>query len=370
MLDRLTWYFSDMNSGRPGACRLADVRLVTRRRIRVDAGAKAPDDVRAVCAGLGIRNHDVTADGMSLRSVWALGAGMLNLIGRLALRPNRVVVVQYPLGRGLELLPNFLSSPVVAFVHDLESLRKSASHQREYANLDRYDAVIVHSDAMADMVQSALPNKLIIVLGCFDYLTDDLHERSPSTQRPDRLYVVGNLHPDKAGYLYRLEPTKVPVNAFGPNCETGSLPSSVSWGGTLLPDRPTLPAANGFGLVWDGDSPHELRGATGRYLRYNMPHKLSLYLAAGIPVIVPQETASAEFVQLHGVGYAVRSVYEAAQRVNDCTPEGWLHLRKGVTRIRDEVVSGRHTINAVGAAVEALHGVSDGVVRCPQAARR
>lgn len=45
--------------------------------------------------------------------------------------------------------------------------------------------------------------------------------------------------------------------------------------------------------VWDGDSVDTCAGNTGAYLRYNNPHKTSLYLACGMPVIVWKEAAIA-----------------------------------------------------------------------------
>ncbi|NRO11242.1 Beta-1,6-galactofuranosyltransferase WbbI [Lactobacillus helveticus] len=47
---------------------------------------------------------------------------------------------------------------------------------------------------------------------------------------------------------------------------------------------------------------------TGNYLRYNDPHKLSLYLASGIPVIIWKKAAEAKFVEENKVGITVDSL--------------------------------------------------------------
>ena len=56
-----------------------------------------------------------------------------------------------------------------------------------------------------------------------------------------------------------------------------------------------------FGLVWDGTSLDGCNGRYGEYLKFNNPHKTSLYLSCGIPVIIWKEAALADFVEEHKV---------------------------------------------------------------------
>ena len=44
-------------------------------------------------------------------------------------------------------------------------------------------------------------------------------------------------------------------------------------------------------------------------------HKLSLYLAVGLPVIIWEKAAEAEFVLKENVGVTVKSLYELPQRL-------------------------------------------------------
>ena len=57
-----------------------------------------------------------------------------------------------------------------------------------------------------------------------------------------------------------------------------------------------------FGLVWDGMSSETCKGSFGEYLRINNPHKTSLYLASGIPVIIWSKAALAEFIEKNKCG--------------------------------------------------------------------
>ena len=45
----------------------------------------------------------------------------------------------------------------------------------------------------------------------------------------------------------------------------------------------------------------------------NISHKLSTYLAAGIPVIVPNTLSNSHLIEERGLGFAVNSLEEANQ---------------------------------------------------------
>ena len=61
------------------------------------------------------------------------------------------------------------------------------------------------------------------------------------------------------------------------------------------------------------------KGSFGEYLRINNPHKTSLYLASGIPVIIWSKAALAEFIEKNKCGITVDSLYEIADKlkIND-----------------------------------------------------
>ena len=307
------------------------------------ASAKAPADVRAVCISHGLAPIDLYDFDRS--TAWSRIWGSVRSALQLAASATRLasaddVVVQYPLGRINELIlvRMKLGSRSVCIVHDLEMLRRPAIARREEATLSRFDVVVAHSEAMADVVQASQPDRSVVVLEAFDFLGTP--PALPAAARPSCLYVFGNLSPEKAGYLYRLDTshTSPMVEVYGPHCEVDLLPNGVRWNGVLDPDEPSLGEIRGFGLVWDGDSPSTLAGPVGEYLKYNAPHKFSLYLALGIPVIVPSAAAIAPVVERYGLGVCVASVEEALRVVESCSESRWEQLvrsaRDGQRRVR------------------------------------
>lgn len=319
------------------------------------ASAKAPSDVRQVCLDHGLAPIDLYDFDRSSRAVslWAAArsaAQLLACASRLALASE--VVVQYPLGRVNERVIGRLKlgRRSVCLVHDLEMLRRPALAAREISTLSKFDVVIAHSDAMAEALKAQLPSLSVVVLEAFDFLGEA--PLLPSAPLPSCLYVMGNLIPDKATYLYRLDTggSPVAVEAYGPNCDARSLPAGVRWNGVLDPHDPDLGSIKGFGLVWDGDSPSALTGAPGEYLRYNSPHKLSLYLALGMPVVVPATAAVASVVERYGLGACVESIDEGLRFIERCSPSEWERMLEAVREAQRRVRSGSFVSAAIARA--------------------
>ena len=81
----------------------------------------------------------------------------------------------------------------------------------------------------------------------------------------------------------------------------------------------------GFGLVW-GNS--EDSADERDYYKENISYKLSTYLAAGIPVIVPDYLSNFDYICEKGVGFVVSSLEEANQLVQECTEDQYNYMAK------------------------------------------
>ena len=222
---------------------------------------------------------------------------------------------------------------IIGLVHDLESIRwalkKEVSVLRkirygleETAALKKADYVIVHNRKMMQFIHRK--NKISLDkmngLEIFDYLyAPNRIDRASNINSP--IVIAGNLSKEKSGYVYKL-PSTIPFNLYGANYdEKTCVDSNVNYLGVFPPDD--LPdALNGcFGLVWDGPSSETCEGICGEYLRYNNPHKTSLYLASGLPVIIWDKAALSRFVKKQGVGITVGSLSEIGDKINKLSKE-------------------------------------------------
>lgn len=115
------------------------------------------------------------------------------------------------------------------------------------------------------------------------------------------------------------------------------------------PQSPELKEKYHFGLIWEGESVDTCSGQMGQYIRFNNPHKFSLYLSLGLPVIVWKEAAIAPFVLKHGIGITIGS-FDDLEKINERVTEkeyrGYLENLRGLSaKVRngyflDKAISG------------------------------
>ena len=230
---------------------------------------------------------------------------------------------------------------LVFLIHDLDSLR-GIENNGERQFLETADVLVAHNQVMAEyLCERGYGDKAIRTLGLFDYLSE---EACPAcnTGDPREVVVAGNLMPSKAGYIYRLGQldSKVRFRLYGPNYQEGAPQAGVKYCGQYPPEQLPQVLRGGFGLVWDGDEIQSCSGVYGSYLRYNNPHKTSLYLACGLPVIVWDQSAIAEYVVEHHLGLAVRSLEELPRRLQRMDRAEYAALCQGAAEMGERLRRG------------------------------
>lgn len=237
-------------------------------------------------------------------------------------------------------------------IHDIYYLRddgnvyhdKNETQKLEVSFFNAADAVIVHNDVMKKKLANDGVTTPMVSLGVFDYLYDG---KSAEITQDDKIRLVfaGNLSPEKSGFIYQYKPDeRVAFNLYG--TKPDSLSSSFDYKGSFPPDDLIENIAGNYGLVWDGPSADTCTGSFGNYLRYNDPHKLSLYLAAGLPVVVWDEAALASFVTEAGIGKTISNLGQLADLPGVNTEE-YKTMRNQVLKYSANVRSGEYLISAV-----------------------
>lgn len=109
-----------------------------------------------------------------------------------------------------------------------------------------------------------------------------------------------------------------------------------------------------FGLIWDGEDINTCSGLNGNYMRYNNPHKLSLYIASGIPVITWKEAAIADFIIKNDIGICVESLSEIDEKLDRLSLERYNEILHNVYKVQEKVVNGCMIKNAIREAIEII----------------
>ena len=276
----------------------------------------------------------------------------------ITLTENDVLVLQFPLLwhslKALILMKLLRKRQFKAYllIHDIESLRNrsiKSFQDVKYAFLhflqnktvlERVDGIIAHNDKMKDvLVQLGIPEKKIISLEIFDYLIPHFEEKKTYEKRT--VVVAGNFDIKKAKYARQL-PDNPKFSIYGINFAEDNLPQNVHYNGAFSPDELPYYLEGGFGLVWDGDSPYTCSGMFGEYLKMNNPHKASLYLASGFPIIVWRQSALSDFVTKNNCGILVDSLFEIAERLDSISNDEYEELIRNSKKIGDNIRNGHY----------------------------
>lgn len=272
----------------------------------------------------------------------------------LAIKPNSIVAIQYPLlsiNNVFKYFIRVMKAKGVRFtcvIHDIESLRSGGDNPTSIAleikNLSYYDAIIVHNEQMRSWLYEKGLRVKMITLGIFDYLSDDYILKHKSVE--DVTFVfAGNLI--KSTFVYLLpELTAVKFNLYGPGFEPRNQSSgNVSWQGVFPPDEIANKIYGNFGLIWDGKSLDECDAVLGNYLKYNNPHKASLYIVAGLPLIAPDNSAIGRLIKELNIGILVKTLRDLEDI--KLTDEAYDTMRENVLAIRKRIIKGKYFGEAI-----------------------
>ena len=345
-----------------------------------NAGAKAPADVSAILAQAGftrlglrdVERRDVGGALAKLKGHRVAKNRWLEAVS--SLKKGDGVVMQVPFACHTIWFGKVVTAlrkkdiRLILLVHDLESVRLGLTGDVSFAQAQRFkleesavfsyaQAIIVHNDHMADFVAEHLgySRERIVSLRLFDYLVPDAPMGVPVYQAASvgfrKVIVAGNLRRDKAGYLYDI-PDDVDFEYFGDGYEPNESRPRVTYRGSFPADELPSKLDGGFGLVWDGPQGTTCSGVYGTYLTINNPHKTSLYLASGLPVVTWSKAAIADVIRDEGVGLCVESLYDLHDALAGVTEEAYVVMVNNARKVGERLRAGAFTLEAVHKACE------------------
>ncbi len=323
-----------------------------------NAGGKAPRDIETILKKKGFVSLPVEVRHGEKGKLFKRWRIIWTKMKRL--KAGDELLMQYPFDASSTIIPLIIKRlqlegiSVYILVHDLPTLSRGKNvdippHIRaktgitEKMIMTAADGVIVHSAPMKRYLKRKYGVKNIGVLKLFDYIMPEGLSARAGRELP--LVVAGNLHPEKSGYIYTL---REKLNLYGVGFDKNMAGDNIIYKGSFTPEELPGELEGSFGLVWDGPSREECSGITGRYLRYNSPHKLSLYIAAGLPVIVWDKAASAGIVKKEGLGICVSSLENIGEEIKKISQESYSDMLFSVNRFGDMLKNGHFTLKAVG----------------------
>ncbi|MGA3332047.1 galactofuranosyltransferase [Lactiplantibacillus pentosus] len=315
-----------------------------------NAGPKAKSDVNLFLNEDDFKNVDIH---LEYKKIVKLFLTDYQLKKQIDLNNKGIFILQYPLDS--KLISNRIKKMIndndkftsVCLIHDLKGLRvediDEESKIKEIDYLNSFDYLIVHNQSMKNWLLNRGISVKMFILNLFDY--NNPCEISDSYEY-DIVYA-GNLI--KANFLKELKLNSHKLNVCGVN-ELDHYPDNIIYNGSYYPEELPRYLNAKFGLVWDGDSIKNCSGNYGHYLKYNTPHKISLYLSSGIPVIVWKDSAMSEYIVNNNFGISVDSLESIDEILDSISIKEYQSMKDSVLEVANKLRRGffiKSTLNNI-----------------------
>ena len=334
-------------------------------KARFSAAGKAKIDCEETLQNIGFRNLGLprTTYTSTLPNFFLTLLG--TCLGLLRLKRGSILVVQYPTKKYYDFIVRIARRKqcrVITLIHDLRSHRKQRMDiAREISSLNRNDLIISHNARMTAWLRTNGLTTQVVDLDIFDYHCDSRgNNTTPRAEGdPYRLVFAGVLEKRKNGFLYQLDDLGAEsylCNLYGIGFDPADLPSKslIHYRGVFPADEIVDRIEGDFGIVWDGISVEECAGSFGEYLKINNPHKTSMYLRAGLPVIIWDQAAMATLVTKRNVGIAVSSLAQLEKVLENLSEEAFQQMRHNAQAMSQELGAGAFLSAAIDSALGKL----------------
>lgn len=239
---------------------------------------------------------------------------------------------------------------VILLSHDLDFIRMHKKKSKILQQFSRAECLIVHNEKYANVLQKEGIRVPMVSLQIFDYILK--YNEFPVRYYARKISFVGNL--DKSEFISewaRAEKT-YQIELIG-HCNTKTLEQISQYNcykGVFPSDDVPYQITGAFGLVWDGSSVETCDGLYGEYLKINNPHKASLYLACGIPVIIWSQAALADFVMKNEVGFLIDNLNDIESILDSMTEVKYQEMINNIKPIQSKIQGGGFLKEALSTA--------------------
>jgi len=269
-----------------------------------------------------------------------------------AVKKDAVVVFIHPLHARLnKWLCRKLAKKVIGcicIIGDIDGLKDDddALVKNEIEEFRAVKYFILHNQAMVNWLNDTLPGKSTEVIEFFDFLCNR-NDKTRINNGP--IVFAGNL--DKSRFLEQLETIPLRFNLYGPGA-TGDMmkQTNVNYQGIVDPYQLPAQLEGSYGLVWDGDSATGMKGSLGHYMQFISHRKVSLYILAGLPIIISETAGAATLVQKYQIGFCVNSLEEIRAGINSISASQYEQMINNMKPLAKKIATG----DCLSAALERL----------------
>ena len=328
---------------------------------RINGGEKARQDASNIVSCLGYKNVSLSCFGDTIHIFnFYILLEIINFFRFIKIK-NSIVFLQSPFSLGIlnHGVLNLLSkkNKIIILSHDLNFIRAGRKPFRyEVKNLNKASCVISLNKKYTNLLRKIGVRVPIVELDVWDYLLPQ--RKIPSHKYSTVVSFVGNLAKSEFFPDWLRLTRHYSIELIG-NCsceQKKDLQNEEKYTYRGIFDSESVPfqITGSFGLVWDGSSIESCDngGSWGQYLKFNTPHKLSLYISAGIPVFIWDQAAAADFVRENGIGITIKSLHEIDSIMGALDEISYVAMTKRVRLLREKIIKGEFLRKAIREAEE------------------
>ncbi|MGI8599482.1 MAG: hypothetical protein ACR2KB_09510 [Chitinophagaceae bacterium] len=234
---------------------------------------------------------------------------------------------------------------MICFITDINGLKDDNQTllENEKIFFKKLKYFIVHNNRMKTWLLSFHNNAHISCIEFFDFLTSS---SANFPKKANEVTFAGNLF--KSRFINELDIIEgIQFHIYGKLDRTIKVPAKAEYYGIVEPYSLPNQIKGSYGLVWDGDSVERSTGTFGNYLHYISPHKLSLYIISGLPLIAHSTSASAELIKKYKIGLLTNSLKELHNLLNKVTDEEYNDMQRNCKELTLNISSGTCLTKAI-----------------------
>lgn len=303
----------------------------------VHGGTKAIKDVNTILLNAGWKTFYTSSDGSPFNKLKGLLQSLFVLMSMARENVFFLQLPQYGFVKGLVTYFILRRFKTVVLLHDIDRLRHVKGGTSEH--------IVHHADYLIStgkLHEFLPPTKKLphtVQLEAWDYLLTATREIS--VVQSGQVIYAGSMGPRKSIGIFRPEVERIPLVLYGTLDEPEKKRSSDIYKGAFNPDDPAIDIDVAWGLIWEGGREQHNALIGNDYEKINQPHKLSFYLACGIPVIVWSGAHIATYVREKKCGIVIATLADMQSSIAHITAAEFAQFRNNARAIGQRLREGR-----------------------------
>lgn len=307
------------------------------------ASVKAPQDIHSIALQNGYEEYPIVMNGCKNKKLFVIVLFLKIIRLAIHLPKGATLLIQYPSLNPKILyfiLPLLKRNHLITLLHDINSVRENGYlSSLENKVLSHFDEIIVHTPEMQTYFEHRLrPGIKYHYLGYFPYIAiPDKEVRQLSRQ----VCFAGNINKSLFFSDFVSKNKELALIVYGSYSSNNAIKNKYEYKGIFKPDK-IGHLEGSWGLVWDGDSTETCSGTWGNYLKIIAPHKFSLYVLAGLPLIVWKDSAMAKLVEVKNIGITVASLSEISARISAVSNNDYKEYCANIQKFQPVLLKGEN----------------------------